>query len=205
MLLNFPYYSNYQDLLRMETSALASVKPGEDLIKTAVLGSGPLPMTSLCLLDLLRNSGGSVTVHNVDHNPWAVSKSSELCRKLGYGQEHLSFDCADVFHDDLDLHGFDIVYLCSLVGVSGKQKHDAILSVVKGMGVGALLVLRSAHSLRSLLYPVVELTTDLTCLGLKPLLIVHPCNHIINSVVICQIGPPDKTNLVDPRVQYQPE
>ena len=54
----------------------------------------------------------------------------------------------------LDLGGFDLVYLAALVGSSQQDKERLLVGVVERMRVGALLVVRTAHSLRGLLYPV---------------------------------------------------
>ncbi|KAL8805507.1 MAG: hypothetical protein Q9223_004850 [Gallowayella weberi] len=186
MLQNFTYYDNYIDLIRMELNALDSVTRGARPRKFAVLGSGPLPMTSLCISQSYNGDEDAVVVHNVDRDASAISKSTALCRRLGYPPEQVGFHCADVEGQAFDLRGFDVVYLAGLVGSTNEQKQSIIGGIVQQMSPGAMLVLRSAHSMRSLLYPVV-LNTSLTAVGLKPLLIVHPCNHIINSVVICQI------------------
>ncbi|KAL9595825.1 MAG: hypothetical protein Q9219_006202 [cf. Caloplaca sp. 3 TL-2023] len=153
-LLTFPYHDNYVDLVRIESNAITSVTKGGRPKKYAVLGSGPLPMTSMCTMQLFRNSGEAITVANFDRDPWAITASSELCCKLGYGPEEMEFCCIDIQEQRLDMRQFDVVYLASLVGVTDNEKHDAISSIVKQMSPGALLVLRSAHSLRSLLYPV---------------------------------------------------
>ncbi|KAL8840927.1 MAG: hypothetical protein Q9170_001120 [Blastenia crenularia] len=153
-LLTFTYYENYLDLLRMEMSAMASVIKGARPKKYAVLGSGPLPMTSICILQSLRKDGEAINVHNFDRDPWAIAKSSELCGKLGYSTKQIEFQNVDVHDQGYDLRNFDVVYLASLVGITEEEKQDAISEIVKNMSPGALLVLRSAHSLRSLLYPV---------------------------------------------------
>lgn len=192
----------------MEMDALASSVTKPRLRKFAVVGSGPLPLTSICLSRLLSGQGGAF-VHNIDRDPWAISQSFQLCTRLGYTLEQMRFQCADVHNQPLDLYGCDVVYLAGLVGVNEEDKQDAINKIARQMSPGALLVLRSAHSLRGLLYPVssvtrfildteslltalqiVNLGTNLTSLGLKMLLVVHPCNHIINSVVVCQIQSP---------------
>lgn len=54
----------------------------------------------------------------------------------------------------LDLAGFDLVYLAALVGSSQRDKERLLVGVVERMRMGALLVVRTAHSLRGLLYPV---------------------------------------------------
>ncbi|KAL8655817.1 MAG: hypothetical protein Q9210_000658 [Variospora velana] len=141
----------------------------------AVLGSGALPMTSICILQSLRTEAEVDTVHNFDRDPQvlysdsdcflifgviddldpqAISMSSELCAKLGYSRDEIDFHVLDVLSDQCDMLGFDVVYLASLVGITDDEKQKAINNIVKQMRLGALLVIRSAHSLRGLLYPV---------------------------------------------------
>ena len=155
MLLSFTYYDNYVDLVRMELNAVASVSLDQVPSKFAILGSGPLPLTSLCILQALKQQNHPpVSVLNVDRDPWAISTSTELCRKLGYSTVSMNFHCADAKSKSLDLYDFEVVYLAALVGISNEEKNDAILEIVSHMRPGALLMLRSAHSLRGLLYPV---------------------------------------------------
>lgn len=65
----------------------------------------------------------------------------------------MTFSCTDA-SEGQDLKDFDVVYLAALVGSTKEQKGEIISDVARRMRAGALLVLRSAHSLRSLLYPV---------------------------------------------------
>lgn len=146
----------------MELNALASVALDEPPRKFAVLGSGPLPLTSICILNALNKaSGGPVSVHNVDIDPWAISASSKLCRRLGHESDTMQFHCTDASSPTLNLYEFDVVYLAALVGISTKQKQDHVLDLVSRMRPGAMLMLRSAHSLRGLLYPVSKIQISL--------------------------------------------
>lgn len=154
MLLEFTYHDNYVDLIGMELNSIASVSEGARLKTFAVLGSGPLPMTSICIVRMSRKRGEVVSVRNFDRDPWAISKSSELCRKLGYEGNEINFGGCDVQRDTPNLRDFDVVYLASLLGITDEEKQDVISKTVKRMRQGALLVIRSAHSLRGLLYPV---------------------------------------------------
>ncbi|KAL9017414.1 MAG: hypothetical protein Q9185_005232 [Variospora sp. 1 TL-2023] len=122
-----------------------------------------------------------------DLDPQAISMSSELCVKLGYSRDEMDFHVFDVLSDQCDMLGFDVVYLASLVGITDYEKQKAINNMVKQMRPGALLVIRSAHSLRGLLYPVVNITVGLTSMGLKPLVVVHPYNEIVNSFAILKV------------------
>ena len=149
MLRNFPYHGNYVDLVRMEMNAIASVKPGFVMRTFAFLGSGPLPLTSLCISHHLESE--LVTCHNVDQDATAIATAIKLCRALGHSSQTMCFQCASAGSPDVNLD-VDIVYLAALVG--DLQKHEIITSVVKRMKPGGILVIRSAHSLRRLLYPV---------------------------------------------------
>ena len=152
MLLTFPYHGNYVDLVRMEMNAIASVKPDFATRNFAFLGSGPLPLTSLCISHHLKSE--CVTCHNVDQDAAAIATAVASCRALGLSPETMCFQCASAGSPDVDLGCFDIVYLAALVGRCSTHKHEIVAEVVKRMKPGALVVMRSAHSLRRLLYPV---------------------------------------------------
>ena len=152
MLLTFPYHQNYVDLVRMEMNAIASVKPDLDTRNLAFLGSGPLPLTSLCISHHLRSE--CVTSHNIDQDATAITTAVTLCRALGHSSKTMRFQCASAGSPEVDLGCFDIVYLAALVGGCSRHKHEIMTHVVKRMKPGALIVMRSAHSLRRLLYPV---------------------------------------------------
>lgn len=155
MLHKFPYYDNYVDLVRLELSAISSLAVDKTRHKYAVIGSGPLPLTSICLADALNNDDHQpVCIHNVDRDPWAISNSAELCRRLGYGPATMCFHCVDAKSDSFGFQEFDVVYLAALVGMTAEAKRDIVVKISSRMRPGALLLIRSSHSLRSLIYPV---------------------------------------------------
>ena len=155
MLLSFPYYGNYVDLTRLELQTLLAVGPSRPVCKYAFIGSGPLPLTSLCILEDSKSQPGQrVTCCNIDKDAEALCLASRLSHKLGYSDKEVDFRCADVSKDPIDLGQFDIVYLAALVGGCDQGKHRILAGVVRQMKAGAMLVLRSSHSLRRLLYQV---------------------------------------------------
>lgn len=155
MLHNFPYYENYVDLVRLELSAISSLAVDKPRPKYAVLGSGPLPLTSICVADALNNDDHQpICIHNADRDPWAISKSAELCRRLGYSPATMRFHCVDAKSGSIDFQEFDVVYLAALVGMTTEAKRDIVVEISSRMRLGALLLIRSSHSLRSLIYPV---------------------------------------------------
>ena len=152
MLLTFPYHGNYVDLVRMEMNAIASVRPDFATGRFAFLGSGPLPLTALCISHHFKSE--CVTCHNVDQDATAITTAVKLCQALGHSPKTMCFQCASAGSPDIDLGCFDIVYVAALVGGCSRHKYEILTGVVKRMKTGALVVMRSAHSLRSLLYPV---------------------------------------------------
>jgi nicotianamine synthase len=141
----------------MELSAIFSVDPEltqQEELKIAFLGSGPLPLTSLCLCEEFENHqrGRRMKVLNIDYDLEAVSQSRILCAKLGKRAEGMRFLHAEA--GSCDLHKFDVVYLAALVGHTQEEKERLLLAIVENMKVGGLLVIRSAERLRKVLYPV---------------------------------------------------
>jgi nicotianamine synthase len=147
-LMDFPYSNNYVDLTRLELAAIHSVDP-TPIRKIAFIGSGPLPLTSLQLLQMCPSI---IEILNIDHNCTAISQSSRLCERLGSKGEGMHFLCAEA--GSCDLMDFDVVYLAALVGSTQVEKEELLKAVVGKMGEGAILVIRSAHGLRRVLYAV---------------------------------------------------
>lgn len=149
----------------MELHALFSMSPVKPR-SFAFIGSGPLPLTSLCIADIINkeasSSGSPIRIHNIDRDQQAISLSSSLCQKLGRRAKSLTFQCTEAVEgrSRQDLKSFDVVYLAALVGSTKAQKQGIISDIAGRMRPGTFLVLRSAHSLRSLLYPVLFIPTQ---------------------------------------------
>jgi len=79
----------------------------------------------------------------------------------------------------------DVVVLAALVGPSPREKLEVLAAVTQRMRPGAFLVVRSAHGLRTLLYPPLHLD-DLDTAVLEPLVEVHPLNEVVNSLLIAR-------------------
>ena len=143
MLLGFPYYENYVDLIRME---LASVEAaGGRLCRFAIIGSGPLPLTALCIAEYVRKKGGRSTCLNIDESPKAIALSKDTCRALGHTEKTMSFQCCSADDAAIDLRGFDVIYLAALVGTCSKTKMDILENLAKRLRRGAIVVLRSSR------------------------------------------------------------
>jgi nicotianamine synthase len=151
LLHTFPYYQNYVDLTRLECSTLEAFLLSAPR-RIAFIGSGPLPLTSMCMFDRYVDA----TVVNIDRDEAALMISSELCAILGYGAR-MSFACEDVSlprKQGPDWEVFDVVFLAALVGTSREDKVEILEGLVGRLKPGTLVVARSAQGLRSVLYPV---------------------------------------------------
>jgi nicotianamine synthase len=195
---SFPYYRNYEELAWLELCSILSVTKQAPK-KIAFIGSGPLPLTSLCLLDALRReSQGKIltrlerddakpVVLNVDCDEVAIAASRHLCLALGdYGQG-MEFICADASSSTQNLHDCDVVYVAALVGMSQTEKEDIITRVATHMRKGALMVVRSSWGLRTCLYPEFDIATEKLLQLLEPCVAVHPYGQVVNSVIVARV------------------
>ncbi|KAK3365618.1 Nicotianamine synthase [Lasiosphaeria ovina] len=201
---SFPYYANYQDLARLELCAILSVTKTAPS-RIAFIGSGPLPLTSLCLLDALKSGAiasgppppqqqkqPSRVVLNIDFSEAAIAASLRLCLALGARGAGMEFMCADAASTAQSLAEFDVVYMAALVGMSQANKEAIVLHVAGRMRPGALLVVRSAWGLRTCLYPEVDLATERLLGRLEPCVVVHPYGQVVNSVLVARVRGDDK-------------
>ena len=177
---HFPYLQNYRDLTRIEYHAVAGHAPTAPR-RALFVGSGPLPLSAL----LLARHG--VTVDAVDLEPEAVALGGAVARALG---DDVTVARGDVLAlDDLaldDLAGYDLVCVAALVGLAPDDKAAALAHVRARMRSGATVLARSAHSLRGLLYPVLDLAAE-GLGGLEPLAVLHPHTDVVNSVVLARV------------------
>lgn len=109
----FPYFDNYVDLTRLELAVIYAVDP-RPIRKVAFIGSGPLPLTSLCALEQIKESlppqpkswigwfksllgkketkeEDEIKVLNIDHNSTAIFLSEALCQNLGKCAKGMEF------------------------------------------------------------------------------------------------------------------
>ncbi|KAH6840607.1 Nicotianamine synthase [Chaetomium sp. MPI-CAGE-AT-0009] len=196
----FPYYENYQELTRLELCSILSATKTTPR-RVAFIGSGPLPLTSLCLLQALKQDAlltslsnpdpetkdKQPVILNVDYDSAAIAASLTLSLALGEAGRGMEFICAEATSTDKDLTEFDVVYMAALVGITQTEKEGIILQVVDRMRPGALLVVRSSWGLRTCLYPEVDLATESLLKRLECCVVVHPYGQVVNSVIVARV------------------
>lgn len=174
----FPYHQNYGDLTRLEHHAVAGLR-ADPVRRVLFIGSGPLPLTSLLLAQRY-----GCEVDNIDREPEAVRLGAEIA--AGLGVDGLRFRAGDVLDggDGYDREAYDLVYLAALAGLDPDAKAGLLDHLARTLRPGTLVLARSAHSLRGLLYPVLD-PDDLP--GLRTLAVVHPHTDVVNSVVVAEV------------------
>ncbi|WP_393916025.1 nicotianamine synthase family protein [Halostreptopolyspora alba] len=177
----FPYLDNYRRLVRFELGGLAAV--GAPPPASAVLlGAGPLPLTGVELMWRYE-----VEVTNVDNDAEACELANGVHRALGL-QDRVTTVRGDA-HRPARLPGVgdsDIVLLAALVGADSAAKRRVSHSLSTVMRPDSLLLTRSAHRLRTALYPPVS-PDDLS--GFQTLVEMHPCDDVVNSVLVSRPEP----------------
>jgi len=175
-LLRFPYLDNYRQLTELEHTALARhiAHPPRRVL---FVGSGPLPLSSLHLAGVL---GTGTTIDNLDRDPAAIAGARRLTHRLD--ARRLAFHHGDLA-DLHDLRPYDLVVLAALVGLTAADKRRHLHRLRQAMAPGAVLLARSAHGLRTLLYPAVHLE-ELD--GFELLHVTHPTGPVLNSTVLAR-------------------
>jgi hypothetical protein len=179
----FPFAGNYRRLHAMEREAVERLAgAGGRPARAAFVGSGPLPLTAFLL------AGEGVRIDNLDRDAAALALSREVAGALGV--TGLGFVQVDAGGDDVvDLVGYGLVIVAALVGRTPGEKAEVIAHVADAMAPGALLLVRSARGLRTLLYPAVHPSA---LAGLEVLGTVHPTGEVINSVIVARTAPKER-------------
>jgi nicotianamine synthase len=171
----FPYHSNYLQLIELEAHALFGL--GHATVHTvAFIGSGPLPLSAILLAERF-----GLAVESVDRDAEAYGLAVKVTERLGLGQA-LRFHHCDLL-DFGSIESFDVVVLAALAGTDRSEKRLLLAHLAARMRPGAVLLVRTASKLRTLLYPETRIE-DLS--GFAPQLVLHPLNEVINSVIVTE-------------------
>ncbi|QSZ33993.1 hypothetical protein DSL72_005573 [Monilinia vaccinii-corymbosi] len=213
VLSTFPYCKNYEHLTRFELAAISSTGFAlSPLTKVAFIGSGPMPLTSLCILSALSSSNhmdcilsndpsipslelpqipsppSPTVVMNIDCNRIANEQAQQICTSLGgLPAIGMKFITGMAGEDACDLSGYDIVWLAALVGGIQEDKEAIVQKIAAKMKKGSLLVMRGAWGLRSVLYCDFDVTTPAITANLEICVRMDPFGDVVNSVIVGRV------------------
>lgn len=174
-LMDFMFYDNYVDLVRLEYGTLCNLNP-QPCHTALLVGSGPLPLTALLLSGMYK-----LAATLLDKDAAALHLSITALRHLQPTVTWRAF-CTDILNFTA-LADYDFIHLAALAGVENETKARIIAHLYQGMKPGAFLLLRGADGLRTLLYPPITLAM---LAGFTLQVSVRPLNHIVNSFIIVQ-------------------
>lgn len=174
-LLNCPNYCNYVQLCDVEIHSVLALT-GRTPKRLLFAGSGPVPITSVLFVN-----GFQLAVDNLEVDREAFNLGRHLVHQLGKAGS-MGFIHSDL-RDFTDLKVYDVVCLAALVGLSPEEKREFTAHLSRHMRSDALLLVRSAHGLRSLIYPPIDVE-DLV--GFVPQLVLRPYTTVMNSVLIAK-------------------
>lgn len=143
----FPYLENYAELAQYEAAAITRLYPAAVHARWAMLGAGPLPLSTAFLRSLLP----SASFVNVDHDAAAIEAGRVFLDGIGHG-EAVSHHVGDA--GEFDAGDCQVVLLAALVGADEDEKSAIIDRLGATMRPGSILACRSVPSgPRELLYP----------------------------------------------------
>nr|WP_260173984.1 nicotianamine synthase family protein [Nocardioides albus] len=173
----FPYLENYRLLVEMELEAVR--RQGAVPRHVLLLGSGPLPLTALCLAEQ------GIAVHCVDHDAEAIRLSSAVAGRVG--TVGVTFEHADAAAATPP-GPVDVVLLAGLVGADDAAKAAVLDQAVTHLAPRGLVLARSARGLRTLLYPPVgpQALAGLTVVAEANPEVDAPGTDVINSAILAR-------------------
>ncbi|KAI3752595.1 hypothetical protein L2E82_24629 [Cichorium intybus] len=151
----FPYYSNYLKISRLEFDILTEhySASGQAPKRLAFVGSGPMPLSSIVLASYhLKDT----IFHNYDIDSMANSMASHLVSSDPDLSQRMVFHTANIMDVTDELKEYDVIFFAALVGMDIDEK------------VKVIAIWQNAQQLQ----------------GFEVLSVFHPNDDVINSVVI---------------------
>lgn len=175
VLQTFPYFENYSLLTKLENHVLLS-QSQTALRNLLFVGAGPLPLTAILFAQVY-----GVSSVLVEKSQEAVDLASKLIVKLNL-QDKITVVHADFLHFS-SKECFDAVLMASLLFTAGNLDH--LLKHLTTQIKTTRVLIRTAEGMRQLLYK--KLPFDQLKKYLKPELVLHPHNEIVNSLILCSL------------------
>lgn len=170
--LKFSYYKNYECLTAREWRMVTREHPKAKNV--VFLGSGPLPLTAIILA---KEHKCNVTLVDLDEH--AITLSRHLIQMLGLSSQiRVVQGNAETYREIADV---DVVYIAALVGRTPEEELRVYQNLASHMGRTSLLLARSTHTSRTLLYrPLGKSINQL----FSRIAEMHPHDDVVNSAIL---------------------
>lgn len=171
---NYPAFGFYDKLVAFECAISQALCEGK--VRNALfVGCGPLPLTSI----LLAQKAG-LHVDCLDKKREACDISMNVIKRLGL-TGLLRFYHAEV--DAMtDIAKYNVIIIATLAGETDQEKMNIIRFLRDHMKKGQILVLRTVHDLRALLYR----ETKLRHLHGFQVHFANRSSHVISAVIVAE-------------------
>lgn len=170
-----PFYRQYVRSTSLEFSA-ACLFLEESPKRVLMAGSGPLPLTAIVLTEKF-----GVPVDCLDIEQEAATIAAQVADRLDLS-ERLQFIAGNIANHS-GLERYDVILLAALAG-GQRDKRRILRHLSATMQRGAVLIVRTASELRTLLYPPV-LPQDFDGFDLR--LGIQPYTENLHSALIAQV------------------
>ncbi len=152
-LCRYPEYHLYESIVEYEYGLLNRLG-SRDVQNILFIGAGPLPMTAILLAQKF-----GVTSTCIDRATEACQLAQRLSDALDLTR-YLQYRCVDILNF-IELDRYDAVFLAALVSPNHYNKSQVVRHLGKYMQAGQVLVLRTTHGWKRLIYSQVDVA-DLT-------------------------------------------
>ncbi|PMB70828.1 putative nicotianamine synthase 4 [Beauveria bassiana] len=160
-----PVHAFYEHSLKTEWGCI-QLALGRDPESIAILGSGAMPETAVWVKVWAKQRDKRVQIHSLELLPERLEKSIKVIDALCDLQD-CTFESGDIRAVPRDLREYDAVYFNASVGRTTTEKEDLLLHVVSRMRPGAVVLARSTHSIKTMVYPtqrvLAKLRPYMTC------------------------------------------
>ncbi|PHH80690.1 hypothetical protein CDD80_370 [Ophiocordyceps camponoti-rufipedis] len=195
-----PNYKAFKQLFNIEWAAIETFSNTDlstGIFRVAVIGSGPVPLTSLFVLN--KFAPGHYFFQSENEGDKSRAETAKLLNmRTGTSPKAIMMkfveprqSCGIEFFrgnvEDISLKNFDIVYVPQPLGPSQMAIETKLARIVRTMKTGAVLVIRSGWGLRSCLYAELDFGTDIVKKMIKVEAVVRPLGEVTMSSVIATV------------------
>lgn len=166
---SFHHHQDYFDEIKLDLDLLSRAidKPLEEI---GFIGSGPLPMTSITLLNQCKTLR---RILNIDYDSEAIELSKSLIEYNKLNNQMDFLQCSAEELTSKQIENCQVLFIAILVGNDRQSKINIFKHLYEIMSDGMIILIRAGRGLKQILYPPIDMI-DMSNIGFKPILEFHP-------------------------------